>query len=219
MQADALDGLAGFAGVELPAEVQLETGLSAIRVAGVAGAALVGRAGLDLGGVPVVAIFGVLGEADERPVVGLERVALRAVEGPVVEVGRGLLQELMEVVRRRPALACEDVLGVPRELGRPSHRFLHVTFGPAPTLVTEDVLGRDALQARLRVGRAAIDNHPLKVPDRRSWHIVLLLALNHLRDGVEEGTALTQEEVVGLVLVHLKQEHIARVVHDEVSRR
>ena len=71
MKADALDRLAGLAWVKLASEVQLETGLSAVRVAGVAGAAFVGRAGLDLGGVPVVAVLGVLGEADKRPVVGL----------------------------------------------------------------------------------------------------------------------------------------------------
>ena len=125
----------------------------------------------------------------------------------------------MEVVGGCPALGGKDVLGVPAELRRASHRFLHVAFRPAPALIPEDVLGRDALQARLRVGRAAIDDHPLEVADGGPRHIVGLLALGDLGDGVEERATLAEEEVVGLVLVHLQEEHIARVVDDEVSGR
>ena len=219
MKAYAFNRLAGFTRVELAPEVQLEAGLAAVRVPSVAGPAFIGRAVADLNHVPFVPVLSVLGEANERPVVRLERITFRTGEAPVVNVGRRLFEQLMEVVRRCPALTGKDVLTVPRELRRASHRLFHVTLGPAPTLVPEDVLSRDPLKARLSVGRPTIDNHPLVIPDRGPRHIVGLLALNHLGDGVEERATLAKKEVVSLVLVHLQEEHIARVVGDEVRRR
>ena len=219
MKAYAFNRLTGFTRVELAPEVQLEAGLAAVRVASVAGPAFIGRAVADLNHVPFVPVLSVLWEANERPVVRLERITFRTGEAPVVNVGRRLFEQLMKVVRRCPALTGKDVLTVPRELRRASHRLFHVTLGPAPTLVPEDVLSRDPLKARLSVGRPTIDNHPLVIPDRGPRHIVGLLALNHLGDGVEERATLTEKEVVSLVLVHLQEEHIARVVGDEVRRR